>query len=105
MTASPPSDHPPSTGSPRRSRRQETAAPYARLLQPYVREGGELRPTTWDVALDRAAAAMRDTVERRGPKAVGMFSCSKATNEVNFLAQKFARAVVGTNNIDSCNRT
>jgi len=36
---------------------------------------------------------------------VGMFSCSKATNEVNFLAQKFARAVIGSNNIDSCNRT
>ena len=34
-----------------------------------------------------------------------MFSCSKATNEVNFLAQKFARVAVGTNNIDSCNRT
>ena len=38
-------------------------------------------------------------------RAFGMFSCSKATNEVNFLAQKFARSVMGTNNIDSCNRT
>ena len=35
----------------------------------------------------------------------GMFSCSKATNEVNFLAQKFTRVAIGTNNIDSCNRT
>ena len=34
-----------------------------------------------------------------------MFSCSKATNEMNFLAQKFAAAVIGSNNIDSCNRT
>jgi formate dehydrogenase (hydrogenase) len=34
-----------------------------------------------------------------------VFSCSKATNEVNFLVQKFARTVFGTNNIDSCNRT
>jgi formate dehydrogenase major subunit len=34
-----------------------------------------------------------------------MFSCSKATNEVNYLAQKFTRAVIGSNNIDSCNRT
>ena len=35
----------------------------------------------------------------------GIFSCSKASNEMNFLAQKFARQVMGTNNIDSCNRT
>ena len=35
----------------------------------------------------------------------GIFSCSKATNEMNFLAQKFARQVMGTNNVDSCNRT
>ena len=41
----------------------------------------------------------------RDPNAFGMFSCSKATNEVNFIAQKFARVVIGTNNIDSCNRT
>jgi formate dehydrogenase major subunit len=34
-----------------------------------------------------------------------MFSCSKATNEMNFVAQKFARVVMGSNNIDSCNRT
>jgi predicted molibdopterin-dependent oxidoreductase YjgC len=90
---------------PRRSRRQESAASYPRLLQPYVRKQGELRPTSWEEALDRAAAAFQETIDRQGPQAVGMFSCSKATNEVNFLAQKFARAVIGTNNIDSCNRT
>ena len=38
-------------------------------------------------------------------RSFGMFSCSKASNEVNFLAQKFARSVMGSNNIDSCNRT
>ena len=70
-----------------------------------MRENGDLRPASWDEALDRAAAAFRDTIERHGPQAIGMFSCSKATNEVNFLAQKFARAVLGMNNIDSCNRT
>ena len=42
---------------------------------------------------------------RHGGQAFGFFSCSKATNEVNFLAQKFARTVLGSNNIDSCNRT
>jgi hypothetical protein len=40
-----------------------------------------------------------------GPTTFGVFSCSKATNEVNFAAQKFSRAVLGSNNIDSCNRT
>ena len=55
--------------------------------------------------LDRAAAGFRSVVDRLGPDAVGMFSCSKATNEMNYVAQKFMRAVIGTNNIDSCNRT
>ena len=76
-----------------------------RLTRPMVRDHGALRPASWDQALDRAAQGIRLTLERRGPKAFGMFSCSKATNEVNFVAQKFARAVVGSNNIDSCNRT
>ena len=76
-----------------------------RLTQPMVRDGAGLRPATWDEALDRAAAGLRAEVEKHGPRAFGMFSCSKATNEVNFMAQKFARAVLGSNNIDSCNRT
>ena len=70
-----------------------------------MREKGVLRPATWDEALDRAAAGFRRAIEAKGTQAFGMFSCSKATNEMNFLAQKFARAVIGTNNIDSCNRT
>lgn len=77
----------------------------SRLTTPLVREGGKLRPATWDEALDRAAQGFRATVQQHGPQSFGMFSCSKTTNEMNFLAQKFARAVVGTNNIDSCNRT
>ncbi len=87
------------------SRGRRSGGPLPRLTRPYVRENGQLRPASWDEALDRAAAALRDTLERRGPQGIGIFSCSKATNEVNFLAQKFARAVLGTNNIDSCNRT
>jgi predicted molibdopterin-dependent oxidoreductase YjgC len=78
---------------------------YTRLTRPLVRDGGILREATWDEALDRAAAGLRAAVDRHGPRSFGMFSCSKATNEVNYLAQKFARAVVGSNNIDSCNRT
>lgn len=76
-----------------------------RLTQPLVRDDGVLRPATWDEALDRAAAGMRREIDRRGPRAFGVFACSKATNEVNYLAMKFVRAVVGSNNIDSCNRT
>jgi len=79
--------------------------PYVRLTEPMVREGGRLRPASWDEALDRAAEGFRRVRERKGPEAIGLFSCSKATNEVNYLAQKFARAVLGTNHIDSCNRT
>ena len=78
---------------------------YARLTTPLVRDHGRLREASWDEALDRAASGLRATVQSHGPNAVGLFSCSKATNEVNYLAQKFARAVLGTNNIDSCNRT
>jgi predicted molibdopterin-dependent oxidoreductase YjgC len=79
--------------------------PYARLTQPLVRDNGALRPATWDEALDRAAAGFRRTRDAQGPNALGIFSCSKSTNEVNFLAQKLARVAFGTHNIDSCNRT
>ena len=78
---------------------------YGRITQPMVREGGELRPASWAEALDRAAEGFRTAIERHGPDTFGMFSCSKATNEVNYLAQKFTRQVIGCNNIDSCNRT
>jgi predicted molibdopterin-dependent oxidoreductase YjgC len=79
----------------------------ARLTTPLVRDhrGGALRPATWDEALDRAAQGFRSAVEKHGPRTFGLFSCSKTTNEMNYLAQKFARTVVGSNNIDSCNRT
>lgn len=81
------------------------AGTYTRLTQPLVRESGVLRPAGWDEALDRAAEGFRRNLDAHGPDAYGMFSCSKSTNEMNFAAQKFARSVIGTNNIDSCNRT
>ncbi len=77
---------------------------YERLTQPLVRDNGELRPASWDEALDRAAGGFA-AVRERGDVAYGMFSCSKSTNEMNYMAQKFARVVMGSNNIDSCNRT
>jgi formate dehydrogenase major subunit len=77
---------------------------YPRLTQPLVRDDGVLRPATWDEALDRAAEGFRRNLSH-GRTTTGIFSCSKSTNEVNFLAAKFARQVFGNNNIDSCNRT
>ena len=79
--------------------------PYARLTQPLVRDHGALRPATWDEALDRAVAGFRRNIEARGSNSLGIFSCSKSTNEMNFLAQKLARVAFRTHNIDSCNRT
>ena len=78
---------------------------YARLTEPLVRDNGVLRTATWDEALDLAAGGFKQAIDAKGPNAFGMFSCSKATNEVNFIAQKFSRTVLGSNNIDSCNRT
>lgn len=66
-----------------------------------VRVDGELRPTDWNTALAAAAEGFK----RNPGAATGMFSCSKATNEMNYVAQKFARTVLHTNNVDSCNRT
>ncbi len=76
-----------------------------RLTTPLIRENGELRPASWDEALDRAAEGLQQIREMGARQSFGMFSCSKTTNELNFLAQKFARSVMGSNNIDSCNRT
>ncbi len=78
---------------------------YTRLTEPLVRDNGVLRPASWDEALDRAAGGFRRNLEQHGPDAFGMFSCSRSSNEMNFIAQKFTRSVIGTNNIDSCNRT
>jgi formate dehydrogenase major subunit len=78
---------------------------YTRLTYPLVRDDGHLRRATWDEALDRAAALLDSARKRDATRTFGMFSCSKATNEMNFVAQKFSRAVMGSNNIDSCNRT
>ena len=80
-------------------------ARMTRLTTPLVRNNGTLRETSWDEALAVAAAGLGSIKATRGGAAIGMFSCSKATNEVNYLAQKFGRTVLGTNNIDSCNRT
>jgi formate dehydrogenase major subunit len=79
--------------------------PQGRLTTPLVRDGGRLRPASWDEALDTVARGFARARDADATRSFGIFSCSKATNETNFLAQKFARQVMGSNNIDSCNRT
>jgi predicted molibdopterin-dependent oxidoreductase YjgC len=81
------------------------AMKFTRLTEPLVRDNGTLRPASWDEALDRAAGGFRSVRDMHGGDAIGTFSCSKASNEMNFLAQKLARMGFGTHNIDSCNRT
>ena len=78
---------------------------HRRLTRPMVRQNGSLQPASWEEALDRAAEGFHSAVGRYGGNGFGLFSCSKATNEVNYLAQKLARAALHSNNVDSCNRT
>jgi formate dehydrogenase major subunit len=79
----------------------------SRIVHPLVRDsrGGPLRRAGWDEALERAASGLAAVRDAHGGQAFGLFSCSKSTNEMNYAAQKFARVVMGSNNIDSCNRT
>ncbi len=76
-----------------------------RITTPLVRDGGQMREATWEEALGRVAEAFQSARERGAERTFGIFSCSKQTNEMNYAAQKFIRAVMGSNNIDSCNRT
>ena len=77
-----------------------------RLTEPLIRDpGGDLRPASWSEALAVAADGLQRSVACHGAQSFGAFSCSKATNELNYALQKFARTVIGSNNIDSCNRT
>ncbi len=87
-----------------RRNRREQKAPLQRLTTPLVRRNGKLSPATWEEALSLTAEAFAKA-RNQGVGAFGIFSCSKATNEMNYLAGKFARQVMLTNNIDSCNRT
>jgi formate dehydrogenase major subunit len=75
-----------------------------RLTQPLVKENGEFREASWDEALGRVVEEMGTIIEEDGPDALGLVASSKATNEDNYAMQRFAREVIGTNNIDNCNR-
>ncbi|MCO8255618.1 formate dehydrogenase subunit alpha [Haladaptatus sp. AB618] len=75
-----------------------------RLTQPLIKENGEFREASWDEAIKRIVAELGRIKERHGADALGVISSSRTSNEANYLMQKFARQVLGTNNIDNCNR-
>ncbi len=71
-----------------------------RLRQPLLRRDGTLQPGSWDEAFDFVARRLREIIEKNGPDSVGFLGSNRTTNEENYLLQRFARTVVGTNNID-----
>jgi predicted molibdopterin-dependent oxidoreductase YjgC len=75
-----------------------------RLTQPLVRRHGKLVETSWDEALALVANRLSEIKAQFGPDSITFLSSAKATNEENYLFQKLARAVIGTNNIDHCAR-
>ncbi len=75
-----------------------------RLTAPLIRRGDSFYEATWDEAYDLIAKKLSETKEQYGPDAIGLISSSKITNEENYLIQKLARAVIGTNNVDNCSR-
>ncbi len=76
----------------------------ARLTHPLIRKKGVLKRTSWSEALDAVAHNLSRIQKSSGPDAIGVLSSAKCTNEENYLMMKFARAVIGTNNIDHCAR-
>ncbi len=75
-----------------------------RLKAPQVRFNGRLHQVTWEKAIGFAAERLKGIIAEHGPDSVGVLASAKVTNEENYLLQKFARAVVGTNNVDHCAR-
>jgi len=75
-----------------------------RLTSPLIKENNRFREATWDEALDLIVERLSAIKTDHGPDSIGVFSSARITNEENYLAQKFARAVIGTNNIDHCAR-
>ncbi len=72
-----------------------------RITQPMVRRGGVLWPVSWHAALDAITGGLRGVLDEHGPGAVGVVGSPNTTNEDNYTLQRFARAVLGTNNVYS----
>lgn len=75
-----------------------------RLTKPLIREGDKFREASWEDALNLVARRLSEIKAKNGPDSIGVIASSKCTNEESYLMQKFARAVIGTNNIDNCSR-
>lgn len=75
-----------------------------RLRTPLIRKNGELVEATWDEALNLVAEKLGAIKAESGPDSIAVLASAKCTNEENYVLQKFARAVIGTNNIDHCAR-
>jgi len=75
-----------------------------RLQKPLLREGNGFREASWEEALSFVTSKLGKIKQQYGPDSIGVIVSSKATNEDGFLMQKFARAVIGTNNVDNCSR-
>ena len=75
-----------------------------RLKTPLIRKDGEFVESTWDEALALIAEQLGTIKAESGPNSIAFLSSAKCTNEENYLLQKFARAVIGTNNVDHCAR-
>ena len=77
-----------------------------RLTEPLVRgEDGELHETSWEHALEVAAAGLKGVKERHGPQSIGLLASARLTMEENFLIQKLARTALGTHSVHSCEAT
>ena len=75
-----------------------------RMTEPMIREDRDWRRVSWNEARAFVATRLRELIDRHGPDSIGLLGSARATNEDNYLTQKFARAVVGTNNVDCCAR-
>jgi predicted molibdopterin-dependent oxidoreductase YjgC len=75
-----------------------------RLKVPLIRENGNFREASWDEALQMVADRLKVIKEESGPDSIGVLCSARITNEENYVAQKFTRAAIGTNNIDHCAR-
>ncbi len=75
-----------------------------RLTTPLIKENGQFREATWDEALDLVAKKLADIKEKHGSDSIGLLTSARTTNEDNYIANKFTRAVLKTNNIDHCAR-
>lgn len=75
-----------------------------RLTTPLIREKGQLREAGWDEALDLVAQKLGEIKKSHGPDSIGVLTSARITNEENYIANKFTRAALKTNNIDHCAR-